>query len=178
MQAAAARGREVAVGQFAEQVVHELDAAGVARLAEDPARQQGVDRVEHVGLGEVGQDVAQQVDVDDGTDDRRGAEHLLRLRRQALRAGAASRRAPSRAGPRRRRPRSPAPSRSSLRVIASFSNHSRTVSETKNGLPPHSSCTRATRSSDSSSGRQLSRRAISSRVSPSVSGASRSSMTC
>ena len=58
-------------------------------------------------------------------------------------------------------------------MIASFSNHSRTVSATKNGLPPHSACTRATRSSDSSSGWQLSRRAISSRVSVSASGARR-----
>ena len=49
VQAPAARGREVAVGQLAEQVMHELDAARVARLAEHAARQQGVDRVEHVG---------------------------------------------------------------------------------------------------------------------------------
>ena len=66
----------------------------------------------------------------------------------------------------------------SLRVIASFSYQSRTVSATKNGLPPQSACTRATRSSDSSSGWQLSRSAISSRVSPSTSGARRMSRTC
>lgn len=35
----------------------ELDAARVARLAEDSARQQGVDRIQHVGLGEIRQDL-------------------------------------------------------------------------------------------------------------------------
>ena len=170
VQAPAARGREVGVGQLAEQVVHELDAAGVARLAEHAARQQQVDRVEHVGLAQIRQDVAQQVDVDHRPDDRRGAHHLLGLGRQALQSQ--PHHVAHRLGQVRR------VGRLGRQDPAAFAAGDRVASRTSRGPSRRrrTDCRRKgrarapTRSSASSSGRQLRRSAISSRVSVSVSG--------
>ena len=59
--------------------MNELDLARVAGLAEDAARQEEIDRVEHVRFAQVGHDLAEQVDVHHGLDHRRGAHHPLDL---------------------------------------------------------------------------------------------------